>query len=207
MTVESRPVPEPGDHELTLTFDPAGRGTTGRVRARLAGRVLHADRLDLAPNVQPLRADDLLAEQGGETSATVARRVLLARQVGAARWGTATNADASPAMVRRTAQHSALRLLAAAVEANEIRSNTPAWRSAARVSPPPATDSSLPASVRSATVLATSLVPASNGGISKAPSGPFQTSVAASLMAAWMRSMDCEPMSRIMRSAGMASIP
>jgi magnesium chelatase family protein len=87
-------------------------------RAKLSGPL--ADRLDLAPSVHPLKADDLLSEHGGESSAEVARRVLDARQVSAARWGTATNAEATPAMVRRTAGPSALRLLAGAVEAGEL---------------------------------------------------------------------------------------
>jgi len=57
-------------------------------------------------------------------------------------------------------------------------SSTPAAASAATVSPPPATDSSLPAAVCAATAWASATVPVSNGLISKAPSGPFQTRVA-----------------------------
>src|SRR3984893_7140188 len=61
---------------------------------------------------------------------------------------------------------------------------TPAWFSAATVSPPPATEISFLALVRSAACRAATMVPRSNGVISKAPSGPFQTSVAASSIAA-----------------------
>ena len=53
----------------------------------------------------------------------------------------------------------------------------PAWFNAATVSPPPATDTSLPALVSRAATRAAAVVAASNGGISKAPSGPFQISV------------------------------
>ena len=60
----------------------------------------------------------------------------------------------------------------------------PAALSAATVSPPPATEISFPALVRSAACLAETMVPRSNGVISNAPSGPFQTSVAASSIAA-----------------------
>ena len=56
-------------------------------------------------------------------------------------------------------------------------SATPAWFSAATVSPPPATATSLPALTRLAAALATATVAASKGGSSKAPNGPFQTSV------------------------------
>src|SRR5450631_66712 len=64
-----------------------------------------------------------------------------------------------------------------AVETYVNRSTTPATLSAATVSPPPATVTSLPAAVSSAAASATSTVPLSNGSISKAPNGPFQTSV------------------------------
>ena len=47
------------------------------------------------------------------------------------------------------------------------------------MSPPPATETSLPAAVSSAAASATSTVPLSNGSSSKAPNGPFQTSVLA----------------------------
>ena len=52
------------------------------------------------------------------------------------------------------------------------------------MSPPPATETSLCASVRSAATLATAFVPASKGSISKAPNGPFQTSVLAAVSTA-----------------------
>ena len=87
-------------------------------RAKLSGPL--ADRLDLAPSVHPLTADDLLGDEGGESSAAVAERVAAARLWTTARWGTATNAEARPTMVRRTARPSALRLLAGAVEAGEL---------------------------------------------------------------------------------------
>ena len=52
----------------------------------------------------------------------------------------------------------------------------PAWRSADTVSPPPATLLSFPAWVAAATAFAMATVPASNGAVSNAPTGPFQTS-------------------------------
>ncbi|HEY8340658.1 MAG TPA: YifB family Mg chelatase-like AAA ATPase, partial [Egibacteraceae bacterium] len=78
-------------------------------RARLSGPL--ADRLDLAPVVEPLSADDLLASAPGEPSAAVAVRVAAARAAAAERWGSpeVTNAVADPAAVRRTARPAALR--------------------------------------------------------------------------------------------------
>ena len=67
---------------------------------------------------------------------------------------------------------------------------TPAWFRAATVSPPPATEISFFALVRSAACFAATMVPRSNGVISNAPSGPFHTSVAASSIAAWIRAID-----------------
>jgi hypothetical protein len=59
---------------------------------------------------------------------------------------------------------------------DEVKSPaTPAWLSAATVSPPPATETRLPSWVSAAAVLASATVAASNGGVSNAPSGPFQT--------------------------------
>src|SRR5436309_1021695 len=62
-----------------------------------------------------------------------------------------------------------------AVETKVKSSATPAWFSAATVSPPPATETRLPSWVSAAAVRASATVAASNGGVSKAPSGPFQT--------------------------------
>lgn len=87
-------------------------------RARLSGPL--ADRLDLAPAVQPLTAADLLAREGGEPSSAVAARVARARAAATQRWGTVVNAQARSVAVRRTAQPAALRILADAVEAGEL---------------------------------------------------------------------------------------
>ena len=87
-------------------------------RARLSGPL--ADRLDLAPAVQPLTAADLLDAEGGEPSAAVAGRVAQARETATQRWGAVVNAQAQPAALRRTARPAALRLLADAVEAGEL---------------------------------------------------------------------------------------
>jgi magnesium chelatase family protein len=87
-------------------------------RSRLSGPL--ADRLDLAPTVHPLTADDLLADAAAETSKTVAGRVALARSVAHDRWGAAVNAEALPVKVKATARPAALRLLAGAVEAGEL---------------------------------------------------------------------------------------
>jgi magnesium chelatase family protein len=87
-------------------------------RSKLSGPL--ADRLDLAPTVHPLTAQDLLVEGDGEPTATVAARVAAARGAAQARWGIATNAEASPRQVKATARPAALRHLAAAVEAGEL---------------------------------------------------------------------------------------
>jgi magnesium chelatase family protein len=88
-------------------------------RARLSRPL--ADRLDLAPAVEPLTADDLLLAEPGEPSARVAARVAGARGVATERWGSGvTNAVAPAALVRRTAGPRALRVLADAVEAGEL---------------------------------------------------------------------------------------
>ena len=87
-------------------------------RSRLSGPL--ADRLDLAPTVHPLTADDLLADASAESTAAVARRVGAARGIALERWGTAINAVTAPAKVKATARPSALRLLARAVEAGEL---------------------------------------------------------------------------------------
>lgn len=88
-------------------------------RRKLSGPL--ADRLDLAPRVAPLRAEELLAEDAGEPSAVVAARVAQARGMAQERWGPdARNATAPPAAVRRTARPAALKALATAVEAGEL---------------------------------------------------------------------------------------
>lgn len=88
-------------------------------RARLSGPL--ADRLDLAPAVEPLTADDLLARAPGEPSAAVAARVAAARAAAEQRWGVdASNAQADPAAVRRSARAGALRVLARAVESGAL---------------------------------------------------------------------------------------
>lgn len=87
-------------------------------RARLSGPL--ADRLDLAPAVQPLTAADLLDAEGGESSAAVAARVAQARAQAAQRWGAVVNAQASATALRRTARPAALRVLADAVEVGEL---------------------------------------------------------------------------------------
>lgn len=87
-------------------------------RARLSGPL--ADRLDLAPAVQPLTAADLLEAEGGEPSEAVAVRVARARAAAQQRWGPVLNAQARSPAVRRTARPAALRILADAVEAGEL---------------------------------------------------------------------------------------
>jgi magnesium chelatase family protein len=87
-------------------------------RSRLSGPL--ADRLDLAPSVHPLTATDLMEEQGGESSAVVAARVVQARGAAYERWGHSSNAAARPAQLRRTARPQALRILANAVEQGEL---------------------------------------------------------------------------------------
>src|SRR5205085_8167017 len=64
-----------------------------------------------------------------------------------------------------------------AVETKVKSCATPAWLSAATVSPPPATDTSELSFVSAAAVFASATVSASNGGSSNAPSGPFLTRV------------------------------
>ncbi len=88
-------------------------------RSRLSGPL--ADRLDLAPQVEPLTAADLLRREPGEPSAAIAARVAAAREAAAARWaGAVTNAAAPVAAVRATAERPALRALADAVEAGRL---------------------------------------------------------------------------------------
>ncbi|CAN5813819.1 YifB family Mg chelatase-like AAA ATPase [soil metagenome] len=86
-------------------------------RRRLSGPL--ADRIDLAPRLAPLRAQQLVATAAGESTADVAARVHSARQAARARWGVA-NRDATPAAVRATAQPAALQTLGRAVESGAL---------------------------------------------------------------------------------------
>jgi magnesium chelatase family protein len=78
-----------------------------------------ADRFDLAPSVARLSASALLASGQGESSTAVAGRVVAARAMAAARWGT-TNRQARPVALRAVTRPAALRVLADAVEAGEL---------------------------------------------------------------------------------------
>ena len=73
------------------------------------------------------------------------------------------------------------------------------------MSPPPATLSSLPSLVSRATARASAVVPASNGDTSKAPRGPFHTSVLQPSSRCTRSPTDAGPRSRIMASGGIAS--
>jgi magnesium chelatase family protein len=88
-------------------------------RSRLSGPL--ADRLDLAPAVEPLTADDLLVTAAGEPSAAVAGRVAAARTIANERWGgSTTNALVPARRLRELVQPAALRQLASAVEAGAL---------------------------------------------------------------------------------------
>src|SRR5215831_752456 len=90
-----------------------------------------------------------------------------------------------------------------AVEIYPILSVTPAWVTAATVSPPPITvNADAPATTR-----ASASVPAAKAGRSKTPIGPFHTMVRAPLSAAVKRSTVRGPMSRPIWSAGISRIP
>lgn len=86
-------------------------------RGRLSGPL--ADRLDLAPPVQALRAQDLVGAAPGEPTAAVAQRVARAREAAAAR-GHGPNAGTPTAILRPTLERAALRALADAVERGEL---------------------------------------------------------------------------------------
>lgn len=86
-------------------------------RRRLSGPL--ADRIDLAPRLHQLRADDLVAATTGESSAAVASRVAEARAVAVARWGV-PNGQAGADRVRATARPESLRTLGRAVEAGTL---------------------------------------------------------------------------------------
>src|SRR5206468_7980335 len=77
---------------------------------------------------------------------------------------------------------------------------TPAWLRAATVSPPPATETSDPSLVSAAAVLASATVAASNGIVSNAPNGPFQTKVRQVFSTSASASTAAGPMSRIISS-------
>src|SRR3954447_14512379 len=87
-----------------------------------------------------------------------------------------------------------------AVETKVKSSATPAWLSAATVSPPPATDTSEPSLVNAAAVFASATVAASKGGVSNAPSGPLHTRVRQVLSTSASASTAAGPMSRIISS-------
>lgn len=86
-------------------------------RARLSGPL--ADRIDLAPQLLPLSASDLLATEPEESSAVVRARVATARAVSRGRGG-GPNAQAPTSVLRRTATNAALQTLALAVESGRL---------------------------------------------------------------------------------------
>lgn len=86
-------------------------------RRRLSGPL--ADRIDLAPRLTPLHADDLVRAAAGEPSATIADRVAAARGMATARWG-GPNARAAASAARATATPQALRTLGRAVETGAL---------------------------------------------------------------------------------------
>ncbi|MFA9431289.1 YifB family Mg chelatase-like AAA ATPase [Egicoccus sp. AB-alg2] len=86
-----------------------------RYRARLSGPLL--DRLDLQVEVRPVEREQLSGPADGEDTATVAARVVAARQVAAERWGEAiVNRDAPVAALRSSCRPAALRTLARTIE-------------------------------------------------------------------------------------------
>jgi magnesium chelatase family protein len=87
-------------------------------RAKLSGPL--ADRLDLAPIVEPLKASDVLSAKAGEDSAAVAARVAAARSATAKRWGPRCNAAADAEEVRRVTASAALRVLGRLVETGQL---------------------------------------------------------------------------------------
>lgn len=86
-------------------------------RRRLSGPL--ADRIDLSPRVNPLRASDLVEAAAGEATADIAARVAVARAMAIDRWGV-TNARAATAALRRTAARDALHTLGRAVESGVL---------------------------------------------------------------------------------------
>ncbi len=86
-------------------------------RRRLSGPL--ADRVDLAPRLRALTADDLVDGAAGEPTAAVATRVAVARAAATDRWGL-PNGAARPDRVRATARRGALQVLGRAVEAGTV---------------------------------------------------------------------------------------
>src|SRR5690606_37987402 len=91
-----------------------------------------------------------------------------------------------------------------AVETNEKSAATPAWLSAATVSPPPATETSEPSAVSAAAVRASATVAVSKGASSNAPSGPFHTRVRQVLSTSPSASTAAGPTSRIISPSSSA---
>src|SRR5438270_12798073 len=117
------------------------------------------------------------------------RQLTARRHFGHQRSSAATPGSVRPSIHPRNAPP--------AVETKVKSCATPAWLSAATVSPPPATDTSDPSLVSAAAVFASATVAASNGGTSNAPSGPFQTSVRQVFSTSASASTAAGPMSRI----------
>ncbi|QBI18963.1 ATP-binding protein [Egibacter rhizosphaerae] len=88
-----------------------------RYRQRLSGPLV--DRLDLAPAVRRLAADDVLTDHPAERSAEVAERVAAARRTAEERSATA-NADAPIALLRASCGTGARQGLAQAVDAGVL---------------------------------------------------------------------------------------
>lgn len=86
-----------------------------RYRSRLSGPLL--DRLDLQVDLRPVDRRHLLGPPDGEGTATVAARVLAARQRAAERWGRPALVATTPlARIRPTVRPAALRTLADGLE-------------------------------------------------------------------------------------------
>jgi magnesium chelatase family protein len=86
-----------------------------RYRARLSGPLL--DRLDLQVELRPVDRRHLLGPPDGETTASVAARVLAARSAAAERWGPRALVATTPtAQIRSTVRPAALRALADGLE-------------------------------------------------------------------------------------------
>jgi magnesium chelatase family protein len=106
----ANPCPCGGGERCSCTDD-----VIARYRGKLSGPL--ADRLDLAPAVEPVTAADLLDDAPVESTAAVAVRVARARERAASRWGEgAVNVRAPAAAVRRTADRASLRVLADALD-------------------------------------------------------------------------------------------
>jgi magnesium chelatase family protein len=78
-----------------------------------------ADRIDLAPRLQALRAHDLVGGTTGESTTTVAARVADARARALDRW-LVPNGAARTDRVRATARRGALEVLGRAVESGAV---------------------------------------------------------------------------------------